>query len=273
MFDPPTPDMRCTAAATLTGPMAPPEDQRDERARAWYDAAMRAVCDSIVEWEHGAVLRAAHYPTYWKYNHVRVDGDPRMTCDELIAFADEALSDYAHRHIEFTSVEPADRLRGDFERHGWRAMRVVWMRHEQPPLLSASHAVTVVPYDALHELRVAWFQEDFPGHEPGEFLNYARETAERRAARIIAVVEGDAPVGYAQVEYAGGARVPRRRPRHRRHARRDRIGGGGRRPVDPGRRRGPAEGALRAAWLPPGLDDDGVPARTGAASRLTRRSA
>jgi GNAT superfamily N-acetyltransferase len=199
---------RFTAAATLTAPMALPEDQRSERARAWHDDAMREVCNSIVEWEHGAVLRAAHYPTYWKYNHVRVDGDPRMTCGELIAFADEALNGYAHRRIEFSSVEPGDRLRGDFERRGWRAMRSVWMRHEQPPLLSAYSTVTVVPYDAVSELRVAWFHEDFPGQEPGEFLNYQRETAERRGARVLAVVEDDAPVGYAQVEYAGsGAEI------------------------------------------------------------------
>ena len=40
-------------------------------------------------------------------------------------------------------------------------MRLIWMHHELPPPPGPDIAVREVPYDAVHELRVAWHGEDF----------------------------------------------------------------------------------------------------------------
>ena len=61
-----------------------------------------------------------------------------------------------------------------------------------------------MPYDDVHDLRVAWLRRTSRPrharlHRPG------REVAERRGAQVLAVREGGAPVGYAQLEYHDGS--------------------------------------------------------------------
>jgi GNAT superfamily N-acetyltransferase len=58
-------------------------------ARAWHHAAQAAVCDVVEPWEHGTILRASRYPTYFDYNVVRVEEHPGMSAAALTAFADE----------------------------------------------------------------------------------------------------------------------------------------------------------------------------------------
>ena len=179
-----------------------------QRARAWRRADLEGVCDRRDAWEHGAVFRASRYPTYWTYNLVAVEGDPGMSATQLIAFADEALGDLDHRRIDFADPESAAPLRADFEAAGWRATRLVCMRYEHEPQLDPAMSVAEVPYRAVRELRIAWHAEDFPGSELGQNLEDAREVAERRDARVLAVLEDGVPVGFSQLEHEGdGAEI------------------------------------------------------------------
>jgi hypothetical protein len=67
------------------------------RACDWHHAAQAAVCDVVEPWAHGTIVRATRYPSYYDFNVVRVEEDPAMSVDALVAFADEALAPLAHR--------------------------------------------------------------------------------------------------------------------------------------------------------------------------------
>jgi GNAT superfamily N-acetyltransferase len=176
------------------------------RARAWHHGRHVAVCDSLEPWAHGTVVRADRYPTYFDYNLVRVEDDPGVSVEALATFADEALAGLAHRRIDFDDVAAAEPLRAGFEARGWKAVRLVLMRHEAPPPPGAPHlAVEEVPYDAVHDLRVSWHREDHGDREPSGYHESAREVALSRGARLLAAHEGAAPVSFAQLEYAGDA--------------------------------------------------------------------
>ena len=175
------------------------------RARAWHHAAHAAVCDVLEPWAHGTVVRATRYPSYFDFNVVRVEEDPAMGVEALVAFADEALVGLAHRRVDFDLVAAAEPLRADFEAKGWKAMRVLWMRHETAPPPGPVVRVEEVPYDAVHDLRVAWHLEDFPGQDAGEYHSQAREVAQRREVQVLAVREGGSPVAFAQLERDGAA--------------------------------------------------------------------
>ena len=71
------------------------------RARAWLHEVQGAVCDVFDPWEFGTVVRATRYPGYFDFNIVRIERDPRISVEALVAFADEALAEHAHRRIDF----------------------------------------------------------------------------------------------------------------------------------------------------------------------------
>lgn len=164
------------------------------RARAWRNALHASVCDVLEPWAHGTVVRATSRPTYWDFNVVRVEDDPAMTVDELSAFADQALAGLAHRRVDFDLVDAAEPLQHGFGAKGWKATRLLWMRHEAPMPPGLDVAVEEVPYDAAHELRLAWDQEDFPDRDPGDYHAYAREVSLRRGARVLVVREDHEPM-------------------------------------------------------------------------------
>jgi ribosomal protein S18 acetylase RimI-like enzyme len=170
------------------------------RARAWRDGAHAAVCDVIEPWAHGTVVRATRHPSYYDFNAVRVEEDPAMDVDALVAFADEALAGLEHRRLDFDLVDVAEPLRPGFEAAGWKAVRLVWMRHEAPAPPGADVAVREVPYDAVHDLRVAWHEEESPDQDGSAYLAQAREVALSREVRVLAVEEAGAPVAFAQLE-------------------------------------------------------------------------
>lgn len=99
-------------------------------------------------------------------NVVRVESDPEMSAHELIALADEALAGLDHRRIDFEDAALGESLRAGFEQEGWLTERLVWMLHEAPPPPGPEVAVEEVPYDDVHELRVAWHFENFPDLDP-----------------------------------------------------------------------------------------------------------
>src|SRR3954463_6092443 len=97
--------------------MSPESEPRpaEARARAWRHSAHAAVCDVIEPWAHGTVVRATRHPTYYDFNLVRVEDDPAMSLEALVAFADEALAGLEHRRFDFEVMAAADALRPGFE--------------------------------------------------------------------------------------------------------------------------------------------------------------
>ena len=89
-----------------------------------------------------------------------------MSLEALVAFADEALAGLEHRRFDFDDVAAADALRPGFKAIGWKTVRLVWMHHESPPPPGPDIVVREVPYDAVHELRVAWHGEDSSERAP-----------------------------------------------------------------------------------------------------------
>ena len=172
-----------------------------EAALRLYRDRQEAICDSVERWDHGVVAKASRYPDYWDFNLIRVEDDPGMSAAELAEFADEVLGDFGHRRIDFELVDAGERVRGDLERLGWLAERLLWMRREEtrPP---AGSGVTVreVPYEEVHGLRSAWQEEDFPGVDQGDYLVNAREVATKLGARVFAVEEDGEEVAFAQLE-------------------------------------------------------------------------
>ena len=173
------------------------------RVRAWYHGAQAAVCDVLEPWAHGTVVRATRFPDYYDFNLVRVEGDPAMSVEALVAFADEALGGLAHRRMDFEIGDVAEPLRAGFEAKGWQTERLVWMRHEASPPPGPDIPVEEVAYDDVHELRVAWHREDFPDQGLGDYLAGAREVALRRGVQVLAVREAGPPVAFAQLERDG----------------------------------------------------------------------
>jgi ribosomal protein S18 acetylase RimI-like enzyme len=173
------------------------------RALAWIRASRESVCDVIEPWEHGMVLRASRYPTWYNLNLVRVEDEPGMSVAELISFSDRALAGLEHRMLSFERARAAEPLRGEFVSAGWTFTRLVWMHHEGPRPVAADadgQGVTAVPYDAVAALRSAWHEEDFPGRDPSEFHCQVREVALARGSRTLAIVEEDQPVAYAGLD-------------------------------------------------------------------------
>ena len=182
----------------------PPTSGAPARARDWYRGTHAEFCDVLAPWAHGTVVRATRYPDYYDLNAVRVEEDPAMSADELAAFADEALGDRAHRRVDFEQDAAGESLRERFEALGWRTERLVWMCHEAAAPPGPDVAVEEVPYDAVESLRATWHAEEFD-HDPSDFIAQAREVAERRGVQVVAALEEGGPIGYAQLEHAGGS--------------------------------------------------------------------
>ena len=174
-------------------------------ALALYHARHAAICDVVEPWAHGTVVRATGYPSYWDFNVVRVEEDPGMSIEELVAFADQALAGLSHRRLDFEQISVAEPLRAGFEELGWKALRLLYMRQESSSPAGDDVAVQEIPYDDVHDLRAAWYREDFPDQDPLDYHEQAREVADRLNAQVLAVVEGGVPVAFAQLDHGGGA--------------------------------------------------------------------
>jgi len=150
-------------------------------------------------------MRASRYPRYWDFNLLRVERDPGLGVEELIAIADEHLQGLAHRRIDFDLAHWGDPLRTAFETRGWAAERLLWMRHAEPAPRAAEAGIEEVAYQYTHQLRSAWHREDFPDHTEVAYQHEAHEVAIRRGARVFVIHDGSQPVGFAQLEAAGAA--------------------------------------------------------------------
>jgi ribosomal protein S18 acetylase RimI-like enzyme len=181
----------------------PPDETH--RAREWVHAAQAAVCDVIEPWQHGTVIRATRYPTYFDLNLVRVEEDVELSADEVVDVADRALDGLSHRQVGFEFAEAGEGAREGLHALGWKSTRLVWMRHEAPAPPAAGLPVERVPYDDVHDLRVAWHYEDFPTLDTRDYFEHAREIAMRRNVEVFAVRDANGPVAFAELEHGPGA--------------------------------------------------------------------
>jgi GNAT superfamily N-acetyltransferase len=172
------------------------------RARAWRNRAHAAVCDTIEPWAYGTVVRATRYRRYFDFNAVRVEEETGMSVEELASFAEEALAGLDHRRIDFDCLAAGEARRAAFVAKGWRALRLLWMRHEHPPGLEPDPRVAIVPCEAAQPLRERW-HEDFGDATPEEYHAQAREVALMRGVQTLAIREGSEPVAFAQLERDG----------------------------------------------------------------------
>jgi GNAT superfamily N-acetyltransferase len=179
--------------------------ERALRARDFQRAKVAAICDSQVPWEHGMVMRASRYPSYYEYNVLRVHDDPGLSVEQLMAIADEVLADCAHRRIDFELADVAEPLRKEFRAAGYRSERLLWMLHDgsSPPLGTAIE-IEETGYDAAEPLREAWNSEDYEEADPAAYLAAAREVAMTRDVRVLLASLDGEPVGFAQLERIGG---------------------------------------------------------------------
>jgi ribosomal protein S18 acetylase RimI-like enzyme len=173
------------------------------RARAWARSCQEAVCDSIEEWEHGWIVRTPSYPRYFDLSLVHVASDPGFTAEELVEFADRALSGFDHRRVGFEPLEAGERVRPGLEALGWKATRLVWMRHEGSAPSGGVAQVQRVPYEAADDLRVAWMSEDFPTLDTTGYYEEARAVSMARGVEVFAALEDGVAVAYAELERVG----------------------------------------------------------------------
>lgn len=122
-------------------------------AAAWRHRAQAAVCDQLTPWAHGTIVRSSRYPDYYDFNALRVEDEPGMSVGELISFADVALTGLAHRRVDFDLITAGEPRRAGFEANGWKAPRLLWMRHEVSPPTEEEPPLQRVDYDAVGHLR------------------------------------------------------------------------------------------------------------------------
>ena len=164
---------------------------------------MEAVCDVIEPWEHGTVFRATHYPSFYDYNVVWVEGDPGLSADELVEVANDALAGYEHRRLDFESPDAGEAVRAGLEAAHWESTRLLWMLHAEPLPPAQGIDVQEVDYDLVRELRVASHLEDFPG--------LGAATSAMRGSRDDPRRAGDCPDRGRQTRRLRPARAHRRR--------------------------------------------------------------
>jgi len=186
-----------------------PQGSVTARARAWRDAGHAAVCDVVEPWADGTIVRASRYPTYYDFNVLRVERPTELTVPELAAVAEGALGGLEHRRVDFDLSAEAESRRADFEAAGWKASRLLWMRHEQPlPGAEPGPVVEALDYDETADLRLSWHLEDFPEYEYEAYMAAAREVAVSMGARMLAVREQGVAVAFAQIQRSpGGAEI------------------------------------------------------------------
>jgi ribosomal protein S18 acetylase RimI-like enzyme len=178
----------------------------EERFRRWHRPWKERVCDEVTPFSHGMVLRSARYPDFWEYNCIRLDWP--MGASEMIAATERALSGCAHRFAEWMIPMP-DAVVRELRERGWMATPLIYMLHDGRSVPKGRSELIEVDYDAVRELRDIWHREDFGEHgETETFHAQARAVAELAEVRVIAAVQGDRPIGFAQVQmHDGGSEV------------------------------------------------------------------
>jgi GNAT superfamily N-acetyltransferase len=183
------------------------EDGLASGALAWIRTLQASVCDEIRPWDHGTVLRSSRYPTYYDYNVVRVEEDPGVGFEELAAFVDHELSGHRHRRLDFEPACFGEPLRARFQAAGWKAIRLLWLRHDGSTPAGGEHEVELVPYDDVLDLRLSWGGEDLDSENQdlAQHRADAREVAMQQGVEVLAVRDAGVPIAFAQITRLDGA--------------------------------------------------------------------
>jgi ribosomal protein S18 acetylase RimI-like enzyme len=170
------------------------------RAIEWRRALAARVCDDVRAWEHGTVVRASAFPTYYHYNLVRVEGpDPGLEAAALAEVADEELAGLEHRRVEIEDLAAGDRVRSGFEAMGWVAERLAFLHRElpaperEPP---AGTTLDVAPFEASRPLRLAWRGESL-WDDPPDFVRVEEAAAALVGSRSVVGSAGGEPAGFS----------------------------------------------------------------------------
>jgi GNAT superfamily N-acetyltransferase len=170
------------------------------RAIAWRHAIAERVCDDIRPWEHGTVVRASGFPTYYQYNLVRVEGpDPGLDAEALAAAADGALDGLAHRRIEIEDFATGERVLAGFEAMGWIVERLAFLYRELPAPereVRIPAVLEVGGFEASRSLREAWRGESTWGDPPDFYVIEEAVAALVGSRSVVAYVDGE-PAGFS----------------------------------------------------------------------------
>lgn len=178
---------------------------QEERARLWHRRRLELGCDSAEPWAHGMVLRASQLPDYWGFNLVMVEGEPDLGVAELIAVADRALGDLAHRRVDFEDIAAGEARRSEFEALGWQAERLLYLRYDGPPPAEPELEAEEVDYDDVNHLRRRWNEEDFPGRDQGAYREQARALAMASDVQVLGACRDGEIVAFAQLQRVDGS--------------------------------------------------------------------
>ena len=178
-------------------------------ARSWHHAFQEAPCDRVAPWDHGTVVQARRHPDFYFHNSVRVEDDVSFAADELVTLANDALGETC-RLIVFDHPGAAERLVAPMTARGWRASRLVLMRHvgRVPNVPATVATIAEIDYDDVHSLRTNWHREDFPDSDPASYLASKRAIDRDRGSTVLAPLVEGVPVGYAELARDGtGAEI------------------------------------------------------------------
>ena len=178
----------------------------EARAIAWRRDVATRVCDEVRPWEHGTVVRANEFPSYYHYNLVRVEGpDTGLDAAVLVAVADRELGDRAHRRIDVEDFAAGARVAPDFAAMGWVVERLAFLHRELPAAereAPAGYEVRVEGFEASRPLRLAW-QDESIWKDPPEFFKTEEAAAARAGTRSVVAYSGDEPAGFAAFATSG----------------------------------------------------------------------
>jgi GNAT superfamily N-acetyltransferase len=176
------------------------------RAIEWRRKVAARVADEIRPWEHGSVVRANDFPTYYQYNLVLVEGpDTGLSAAELADVADRELAGLRHRRIEIEDLAAGERVCEEFTARGWLVERLAFLERELPaPERGAPEgiAIEVGPFEASRPLRAAWRGESV-WDDPPEFSAVEEAAAARVGTRCAVGYAGGEPTGFSAFAVIG----------------------------------------------------------------------
>lgn len=164
------------------------------------------MAEEVLPFSHGTAFLSPSRPDYWEYNCIRIERP--IDAEGAIAATDVLLADCRHRLIEW-AIPMEEEVVVAFRQRGWMADPLVYMLHDGRAVSDTREGLVDVDYAAVRELRDLWHREDFDDHQESEtFYTQARAVAELASVRVLAAMEEDRPLGYAQVHtHDGGSEI------------------------------------------------------------------
>jgi GNAT superfamily N-acetyltransferase len=108
-----------------------------ERIVSYLRRTEETIVDEVRPMRHATALLTPSLPLVWQLNAVRVDNRD-ASVHQLIAAADEALGDAAHRKLVVHDQEQGMRIAPALSRDGWNVYRLLVMVRDRAPERSAA---------------------------------------------------------------------------------------------------------------------------------------